>query len=138
MIENTKTKPQETLKFLIDKQMQTPPINLVEEGKWRLGVTWFECTNSVSAITNENNSFSITITGHWISESAEKTIDELNKLLDLRSENDIEIHVEQVKKKRIFLMKDYSLSSFATFKNEILEELKIAKTDLKIRYKNSK
>ena len=49
-------------------QMQTfplkTPINLVKEGKWLLGVTSFECTNSVFDITNENNSFSITISGH--------------------------------------------------------------------------
>ena len=36
-------KPQETLNFKKKKQMQTfsfnPPINLVEEGKWLLGVT---------------------------------------------------------------------------------------------------
>ena len=44
----------------------------------------------------------MTTTGHWNSESAEGTIDELNKLIDLRSENDIELHVEQVQKKEKF------------------------------------
>ena len=37
LIEQTKTKPQETLEIKMNKQMQTfslsPPINLVEEGK---------------------------------------------------------------------------------------------------------
>ena len=37
LIQQTKTKPQETLEFKMNKQMQTfsfnPPINLVEEGK---------------------------------------------------------------------------------------------------------
>ena len=78
MIEQTKTKPQETLGFKLDKQMQTfsfnPPINLIEEGKWLLGVTSFECTNSVFNITNENNSFSITIPVHWNSENAQQTL----------------------------------------------------------------
>ena len=37
--------------------------------------------------------------GHLQSESAEKTIDVLNKLLEFRSETDIELHVEQVRKK---------------------------------------
>ena len=41
LVEQTKTRPQETLEFKMDKQMQTfsfnPPINLVE-GKWLLGV----------------------------------------------------------------------------------------------------
>ena len=49
-----------------------PPINLFGEGKWLLGVTSFECTNSVFKITIENNSFSITIPGHWKAEAVEK------------------------------------------------------------------
>ena len=76
LIENTTTRPQETLEFEMNNQMQTflfnPPLNLVE-GKWLLGVTSFECTNSVFNITDENNSFSITIPGHWQTESTEKT-----------------------------------------------------------------
>ena len=52
-------KPQETLEFKMIRSRQTislnPPINLVEEGKWLLGVTSFQCTNSVFNITNENN-----------------------------------------------------------------------------------
>ena len=68
MIEQTKTKPQETLEFKMNKQMQIsfrPPINLFKEGKWLLAVSLFECTNSVFNITNENNSFSIIIPGHY-------------------------------------------------------------------------
>ena len=89
LIEETKTKPQETLEFKMNKQMQAfsfnPPLNLNEEGKWLLAVSSFECTNSVFNITGENNSFSINILGQWENKSAEKTIDELNKLLELRS-----------------------------------------------------
>ena len=106
MVENTKTRTQETLEFKMNKQMQTfsfnPPINLVGESKWLLGVTSFDCTNSVFKITNENNSFSITIPGHWETESAENAIDEINKLLELRSQKGIELHVEQVRKKAYF------------------------------------
>ena len=131
LIEQTKTKPQETLEFKMNKQMQTfsfnPPINLIEEGKWLLGVSSFECTNSVFNITHENNSFSIIIPGHYQNESDEKTIDQLNKLLELRSENGIELHIEQVRKKGLILINDYSLSSLGTFKEEIFEELKKAK-----------
>ena len=47
------------------------PINLVE-GEWLLGVTSFECTKSNFNITEENNSFSITIQGHWETKSPEK------------------------------------------------------------------
>ena len=131
LIEQTKTKPQETLEFKMNKQMETfsfnPPINLIEEGKSLLGRTSFECKNSVFIITIGNNSFSIIIPGHWNSKSAEQTIDELNKLFELRSENDIELHTEQVRKKGLILIKDYFLSSLGTFKNETLEELRIVK-----------
>ena len=101
LIEQTKTKPQETLEFKMDKRKQTlsfnPPIYLVKEGKWLLAVSSFECTNFVFNIINENNSFSIIIPGHYQTESAEKTIGELNKLLELRS---LELHVKEVRKRR--------------------------------------
>ena len=46
LIEQTKTNPQETLEFKMNKQLQTfsfnPPINLVEEGKWSLGLSSLE------------------------------------------------------------------------------------------------
>ena len=87
LIEQTKAKPQETLEFEMNKQMQSfsinPPIKLVEEGKWLMAVSLFDCTNSVSNITNENNSFSIIIPGQYETQFAEKTIDDLNKLLEL-------------------------------------------------------
>ena len=43
LIQQTKTKPQETLEFIMNKQTQTfsfsLPINLLEEGKWLLAVS---------------------------------------------------------------------------------------------------
>ena len=69
LIQSTRTHPQETLEFKIDRQMQmlsiNPPIYLNEGDKRLLAVTSFECTNSVFRIMNENNSFSISITFHW-------------------------------------------------------------------------
>ena len=102
MIEQTKRKPKETVEFVINKQTQTysfnPPINLSEEGKWFLAVTFFECTNSVFNKTKENSSFSIKIPGHWETKSAEKTIVELNILRELRSQYGIDLRIEQVRK----------------------------------------
>ena len=57
-------------------------------------ISSFECTNSVFDITNEKNS--ITIPGQWKTKSAERTIDELNKLLELRS---LESHVKETRKR---------------------------------------
>ena len=131
LIEQTKTKPQETLEFKMNKQMQTfsfnPPINLVEEDKWLLAVSSFECTNSVFNITDENNSFSIIIPGHYQNKSDEKTIDDLNKLLELKF---LELHVEEVKKRGNEIKigdKEYKLSDFDNQKYEIIEELKKVK-----------
>ena len=136
LIQQTKTKPQETLEFKMNKQMQTfslnPPKNLVEEGRWLLGVSSFECTNSVFNITNENNSFSIIIPGHYQTELAEKMINDLNKLLEPKSR---ELHVEEVRKRGNKLKigdKENKLSDFDTQKTEILEELRTVKyNDLK-------
>ena len=128
LIQQTKTKPQETLEFKTNKQMQTflfnPTINLVEQGKRFLAVSSFECTNSVFNITNENNSFSIIIPGHYQNKSDEKTIYNLNKLIELKS---LILHVEEVKKRGNKIKRgdnEYMLSDFDTQKNEILEELK--------------
>ena len=82
MIEQTKTKPQETLEIKMNTQSETffinPSMNLCDEGKWILGKTSFECTNSVFNITEENSSYSISIPGHWNSEDGEEFVNELD------------------------------------------------------------
>ena len=131
LIEQTKTKPQETLEFKMNNQTRTfsfnPPINLIEEGKWMMAITSFECTNSVFNIRDDNNSFSIIIPGHYETEFAQKIIDELKRLLELRS---LELHVNEVRK-RVHMIKigdkEYKLSDFDNQKYEILQELKNVK-----------
>ena len=115
----------------MNKQTQTfsfnPPINLIEEDKWLLAVSSFECTNSVFNITDENNSFSIIIPGHYQNKTDEKTINDLNKLLELKS---LELHVEEVKKRGNKIKigdNEYKLSDFDNQKYEIIEELKNVK-----------
>ena len=131
LIEQTKTKPQETLEFKMNKQMQTfsfnPPINLLEEDKWLLAVSSFECKNSVFNITDDNNSFSIIILAHWESEFANKIIDELNRLLNLKT---LDLHVNEIRKRGNKIKngdKEYKLSDFNNQKYEKLEELKKVK-----------
>ena len=79
LIEPTRTRPQETLEFKMENQMEkvsfSTPINLVEEGKGLSGVSSFECTNSIFNITNEHNLLSFTVPG---TKTAEKSLDELN------------------------------------------------------------
>ena len=61
LIEQTKTKPQETSEIKLNDQGDnfafSLPNNPTKEGKWLLAVTVFEATNSVFNITDENNSF---------------------------------------------------------------------------------
>ena len=127
LVQQTKTRPPEKLEFKMNKQMQTysfnSPTNLVQEGKRLLGLSSLECTNSVFNITNEKNSFSIIIPGHYETESAEKVIKDLNKLLELKS---LELHVKEVEKRGKIIKigdKEYKLSDFDTHKNETVEEL---------------
>ena len=75
----------------------------------------------------KKNSFSITIPGHWENNFDGKTIDELIKLIDLRSP---ESHVKEITKRGNEIKiggNEYKLSDFDTQKNETLEELKNVK-----------
>ena len=92
-------------------------------------MTSFEGTNSVFNITDENNSFSISIPGQWqFPDYLEDGISgELKIILKLGSRNDIELQVEEVKKrgdKIKIKIKEIPLSDFDTSKREIPEELK--------------
>ena len=95
--QKTKTKPQETLEFKLKKQVGTfafnPPINLSEEGNWVLAVISFEATNNVCIITDGDNSFSITPPKRLVPEGGQELINEINEILELRSQNDFELFV---------------------------------------------
>ena len=103
LIEQRKTKPQDTLQYILIKQMEafssSTPKKLVEEGEWLLPVTSFETTNSFFNITDENKSFSISIPGSWSFRKGLETVNKLQQIVKLRSGNDIEIHVEVVRKR---------------------------------------
>ena len=115
------------------EQMETlpfsPPLSLIETGKWLLAVTSFECRNSVFKITDENKGFSITVPGRWkiLDYIEDGMIDKLKILLKLKSHNDIGLHVEKVEKRGNQIQigdKEYKLSDFDSFRTEILENLK--------------
>ena len=92
-----------------------------------MAVSLFDCKNSVFNITNENNSFSIIIPNHYQNKSDEKMINDLNKLLELRS---LELHVEEVRKRGDKIKigdNEYKLSDFDTQINDILKELRNVK-----------
>ena len=89
-------------------------------------MTFFERTNSVFGVTHKNNSFLISTPGYWSSRGGGETIHKLEKKLELSSQNDFELHVEEVRK-RVNQIKigdeDNKLFDFDTHKKEIIEEL---------------
>ena len=113
----------------------SPPSNLSEEEKKLLAVTSFETTSSVFNVTEENNSLSIKIPSYWMPLGTEETVDKLKELIELRSENDIELHVqENLKRGKIFkstplvgVVFEYDLSDFDNLGSEILLALKEAR-----------
>ena len=128
LIEQTKTKPQETFEFEMIKQMETfpfsPPINLFEEGEWLLAVTSLEATKSLFNITNEYNSFPNTIPSHWYSRGGEDTMKRQRELKLLRAQNDIELHVQDIKKRGNQIKrrdKENNLSYLDTHRNEMIK-----------------
>ena len=66
---------------------------------------FFQTTNSVFNTTDESNKTSISTPGHWSSRGGAETIRRQQKLIFLRSENYIKLHVEEVRKRRKYLIK---------------------------------
>ena len=103
VIEQTRSQPQETLEFELDEQKKTfsfsSPLNLSEKGKCLLAVTSFEPTNPVFEINDENNSFSDTTPGYWSSRGGAEIINKLQELLEMRHNSDVELHVEDFRKR---------------------------------------
>ena len=90
-------------------------------------MTLFEATNSAFNTTTENNKFSITTSAYSTSRGGAKTIIELRELLEFRTQNDCELHVEGIRKRRNQKKigdSEYQLSDLDTRKNDIIEELK--------------
>ena len=63
-------------------------------------MTNFEATNFVFNKTDEIHSFSVTTPGHWSSRGGSKIIPKLEILMEMREDNDIKLHVEEVRKRR--------------------------------------
>ena len=84
-----------------------------------------ESINSVFNITTENNSFSVTIPGYWKSRGNTEKIKQLGEVIKLRKQKDIDIHVQEVRKRgnqKKVEDNENKLSDFDTRKNEINEE----------------
>ena len=100
MIDQRRNRPQEKLEFKSNGQMEIFRSILQKmfpkKVNWLLAVTSFGATNSVFIRTDENISFSTSKPTYWSPEDGEEHINKLKEFLELRSENDIELHVEEV------------------------------------------
>ena len=132
LFEQKTTKPQETPAQNETKDANgnfsfSPPINLAEEGKCLLSVTFFETMNFIFIITDEKYSFSASTSSYWSPEFGENSTNKQIKLLVLRPQNDIELHLSDVEKGGTRIAKEnsgFNLAGFDLFKNEKLAELK--------------
>ena len=59
-------------------------------------MTSLGATNSACKRTDEKNSSPISTPGQWCPEGSGEIIEKLKNLLQLRSQNDIELHVKEV------------------------------------------
>ena len=92
-----------------------------------LAVTFFEATNSVFNITNENNRFSISTPGFWSPKGIEETMNRLHIILNLKSKKHFELNVKEMAKRGTRIKKDnngYKFADFDHFKSEILAKIK--------------
>ena len=153
LIEQTHTKPQETLEFKVNKPKETfhfkPPIQV--KGDWMIGLTNLEVYNSIFNITEENNKFELykfpdeKIGGV----SYEKVRDEIEKDLDieditaadLQDEIIAPIIIEEYKKQVTKRMNDeqymnilaiYTSSVFQDFESFLRAQIDLIEDDIKL------
>ena len=91
-------------------------------------INFFQNNQVCFIMTDENSSFSKSTSGHWSSRCAEIK-NKLQKVLEMRPNNDIELHVKDVSNRKNQMKKgdkEYKLSDFDIGKNEMTEELKKA------------
>ena len=153
LIDQTHTKPQETLEFKMIKPRETfhfkPPIQV--KGDWMIGLTDLEVYNSIFNITEENNKFKL----YQFPEDKfggvtyEKVRDEIEKDLnisditaaDLQDDIIAPIIIEEYKKQVTKRMNDgqymnilaiYSSSVFQDFESFLRSQIDLIESDIKL------
>ena len=153
LIEQTHTKPQETLEFKMIKPRETfhfkPPIQI--KGDWMIGLTDLEVYNSIFNITEENNKFDLY---KFPDEKAggvtyEKVRDEIEKDLDneditakdlqddIIGPNIIEEYNEQVTKRMndeqyLNILAIYTSPVFQDFESFLRTQIDLVEDDIKL------
>ena len=153
LIEQTHTKPQETLEFKMTKPREIfhfkPPIQF--KGDWMMGLTDLEVYNSIFNITEENNKFELYkfpdekaggVTYEKVRDEIEKDLDiEDNTAADLQDDIIGPIIVEEYKEQVTKRMNDgqymnilaiYTRSVFQDFESFLRTQIDLVEDDIKL------
>ena len=117
IVENTHSKPQETLEFKMIKQKESFSfdVSLLLPEKWMMGVTSLEVYNTVYNITEKNNKLEILLTKQQLEEHRVDTelVPKIKDLYETSDDKFIEktntlITNSFTKKKKKFTIKDFN------------------------------
>ena len=153
LIEQTHTKPQETLEFKMIKPRQTfhsnPPIQT--KGDWMVGLTDLEVYNSIFNTTEENNKFErfkfpedkiVGISYIKVRDEIERDLD-ISDITDIDLQDDLigpiifEDYKKQVTKRMkddiyMYILSGYSSSIFQDFESYLRTEVDLVEDDVRL------
>ena len=101
------------------------PLNFFEEGEWLLAVTFVEATPFLKKMV-KTIAFHFQKQNYWTSKRSEEACNELKEILQLRSQDVIDLLVEEVEKRVVWIKVEnsgYKLTGFDHFKIKILARL---------------
>ena len=111
IVENTHSKPQETLEFKMTKQKESfssdVPLHLNE--KWMMGVTSLEVCNTVYNITEKNNKVQFLLKYKQLDalELDTGVVPNIKKIYETYKLENNKLHTEIIEKAKIFLTTSY-------------------------------
>ena len=111
IVENTHSKPQETLEFKMTKQKESfsfdVPLTLNE--KWMMGVTSLEVYNTVYNITNSDNKLQIILNDRQLDalEFDTGVVPNIKKLFETYDLENNKLYYEFIEKANIYLLTSY-------------------------------
>ena len=111
IVENTHSKPQETLEFKMTKPKESFPFDvpLILNEKWMMGVKSLEVYNTVYNITNSNNKLEIVLNDQQLDalEFDTGVVSNIKKLYETYDLENNKLYYEIIEKANIYLLTSY-------------------------------
>ena len=111
IVENTHSKPQETLEFKMTKQKESFSFDvpLILNEKWMMGVTSLEVYNTVYNITEKNNKLQIILNDRQLDalEFDTGVVPNIKKLFETYDLENNKLYYEFIEKANIYLLTSY-------------------------------